>query len=527
MTLTRLLVRRHRLALGSWLVLLVALCGGTVSAYASTYATAQQRRAAVELAQHNPATTLLYGRLPDPGTPAQMYVWEVGAFATVLAAIMAVVVSVALTRAVEDDGTVDLVRSCGVAPRQPLRSALTVLAGVAGVLTVGCGTALGSAAGRVEGVTWAGAFLFGAVLGTTFLVVSALTILLAQIAPNAGQARLLGLVSVGFAVTLRALADSRWHAPLNRFTPLGLRAEVAPFTDDRWVGLVPGLLVAALSAWAALALAARREVGAGLLPRRDHRDRRLRLRTAGGLAERLGRSSLVAWTIGVSAVGALFSAMGSGTVRQQRDGELGGFLGAQLGGGDPVAGYLAYCYTVVGIIVAVYAVVSTLGATRDEAAGLTDLVVSTGVRRWAPLAWRGALTAFGCAVILAVTGAVGAAIAPAVLDGNDLATRSMAYALGQWPAALAVTGGAVLLIGLRPRWAPLAWFPVIASAALALLGNLLRIPQRVQDLGFLRHVPDVAAADPRTGGLVILTAVGATACVMGVAAVARRDLGTG
>ena len=44
MTLTRLLVRRHRLALTSWLLLLIGLSAGTVSAYQNTYATEQQRR---------------------------------------------------------------------------------------------------------------------------------------------------------------------------------------------------------------------------------------------------------------------------------------------------------------------------------------------------------------------------------------------------------------------------------------------------------------------------------------------------
>ena len=45
-----------------------------------------------------------------------MFAWEIGAFATILAAIMAVLVAVALTRAAEDDGTLELLRSCGVDP---------------------------------------------------------------------------------------------------------------------------------------------------------------------------------------------------------------------------------------------------------------------------------------------------------------------------------------------------------------------------------------------------------------------------
>ena len=131
MTLILLLARRRRGTLISWLLLLIALGGGTAYAYQNTYGTAGQRRAAVELAQQNRATTLLYGRLPDPGTPAQMFVWELGAIVTILTAVMAVLVAVAVTRAVEDDGSLELLRGCGVTPGRPLRAALMLLTGVA------------------------------------------------------------------------------------------------------------------------------------------------------------------------------------------------------------------------------------------------------------------------------------------------------------------------------------------------------------------------------------------------------------
>src|SRR5690242_19749307 len=104
MILVRLMLRRHRLFITSWSVLLVTLSAVTSSAYQSTYPTPEQRALAVRAAQDNAATTLLYGRLADAGTPAQMFGWEVGAFATVLAAIMALLLAVTMTRAAEDSG---------------------------------------------------------------------------------------------------------------------------------------------------------------------------------------------------------------------------------------------------------------------------------------------------------------------------------------------------------------------------------------------------------------------------------------
>ncbi|WP_328465839.1 hypothetical protein OHA21_44610 [Actinoplanes sp. NBC_00393] len=526
MTLTRLLVRRHRLLLASWPVLLVALCS-TMTAYQDTYATEAQRRTAVELAQQNPATTLLYGRLPDPGTPAQLFTWEIGGFVTILAAIMAVLAAVAVTRAVEDDGSLELLRGCGIAPLQPLRSALIILAAMAGVLTTGCAAAIMASGGQVEGMTVAGAAAFGAVVGLTFLIVAAATVALAQVAPTAGQARLLGFTVLGASFAVRAFADTEHVDVLNWVSPLGLRATVEPFTDDRWAALLPALLTSAVLALTAVRLCARREFGTGLIRRHDTSTSRLRVHTTVGLIARLTRSSVLAWTVAVAAIGTLFATMGSGAVEQQRDGEIGGFLGAQLGTGDPAAGYLAYCGTLVGIVVSAFAILSILAARRAEETGLTGLVLATGVRRWTPVAAHAGVTAAASAVILTVTGVISAMITPAVLDGDDIAVRSLGYTIGQWPAVTVMTGCATLLVGAVPRLAVLAWLPLLASSVLAMLGDLLGVPEQVQDLGFFGQVPDVAAENPHAGALLLLTTIGAVLILLGTFAVTRRDLRTG
>jgi ABC-2 type transport system permease protein len=286
----------------------------------------------------------------------------------------------------------------------PCTAHWVLLAGLALVLGVACGGAVGLGGRHVVGVTWAGAMVFGATIAATFLVVGALTAVLAQVAATARQARVLGVVAVGASFAVRAFGDLYQVETLSRLSPLGLRAAVEPFTADRWWAIGLAVLAAFLLVGLADGWSARREFGAGLLRRPDSRSRRLRLRTPVGLATRIDRSSLLAWTAGVAAIGTLFSSMGSGTVQQSRKGDLGGFLGAQLGTGDPAAAYLAYCNTVVGILVCAYAVLSVLAAQRSERNGLTDLVLTTGVRRWAPLAAQTLVTAAGCAAILVVTG---------------------------------------------------------------------------------------------------------------------------
>ena len=80
---------------------------------------------------------------------------------------------------------------------------------MAAALTAGCAIAVGLSAGRVPGVTWSGALLFGAVVGVTFLAIGALTMVAVQIVSTAGQARALGAAAVGLAFGVRAIGDMR------------------------------------------------------------------------------------------------------------------------------------------------------------------------------------------------------------------------------------------------------------------------------------------------------------------------------
>ncbi|WP_433221516.1 hypothetical protein ACQP00_20865 [Dactylosporangium sp. CS-047395] len=527
MTLLRLLARRHRLMLSAWLLLLIGMTAGTVSAYQSTYQTVQQRQVATALAQHNAATTLMYGNLASPGTPALLFTWEIGAFGTILAAIMAVIVTVAVTRTTEDDGTLELLRSCGIDPRTPLHAALQLLSIIAGLLAAGCTVAVGAATGHVDSVTWLGAAMFGGVIGLTFLLFAAQTLVAAQILPSGTSARVLGFAAVGAAFGTRALADTQHIGWLNWCTPLGLRATTRPFLQDRWWALVVNLGAVVVLAGIAQVLAGRREYRAGLLRRRGSHDARLHVRSTIGFLTRLQRRSVLTWIIATAGIGTLFSAMGSGVVQQSQDNDLGGFLAAQLGTGDPVAGYFAYTGTTVGLVVSAFAILSVSRSRHDEQTGLTDHILAVGVRRWMPLLGQLAVTAAASLVILTVTGACSALVAPTVIASPHVAARAFTYIVGQWPATMVLAGCAALLAGRWPRWTGAAWLPLIAGGGLALLGDLLSVPARIRDAGMFQHVPDIAGPHPHPYSQLVLLAAGAAAAVLGVTGTTRRDVQAG
>lgn len=310
---------------------------------------------------------------------------------------------------------------------------------------------------------------------------------------------------------------------LNWVSPLGLRALVRPFEHDRWPVLAGVLVVVVAVAAAASALERRREYGTGLLRPRAERDSRLAVRSTLGLLARLSRASMLVWLVVVAALGTLFAAMGSSVVSMSQDGASSdSLLGTQLQT-DPVSGYFVFSGILVALMTCVYAVLSVLRARHDEAAGFTDQVWATGIGRWRPLGAQVAIAASSSLLILLVTGALNALVAPQVIDGDDVAVRAFGYVVGQWPAVLAIAGGAALCVGVLPRLTWLAWLPLVVSGVLALLGELLGVPNRVLDLGVFRHVPDVAGSDRPVLALFVLVATALMATLVGLVGITRRD----
>jgi ABC-2 type transport system permease protein len=133
------------------------------------------------------------------------------------------------------------------------------------------------------------------------------------------------------------------------------------------------------------------------------------------------------------------------------------------------------------------------------------------------------VTAGTTLVVLVATGALTALVAPRVLTGPDVAAHAFAAVAGQWPAAVAVTGWAALLAGRWPRGLWLAWLPTAAGGVVALLGGILGVPDRVQDLGLFAQAPDAADLSQALGPLALVALAGAAAA-LGVAGFARRDV---
>lgn len=250
--LIRLIVRRDRWLLLAWIVLLAGYPILGVENASPGY---------VGLAE-SPGMLMLHGPLYGESRGA-LATWSSSDLLWMYGLVSLLIV-IRHTRADEEAGRRELLGATVVGRHAGLAAALAVT--LAGNLVLAVVTAAGEIA---QGLPAAGSLAMGlelAAVGWTFAAVGAVV---AQLTESAAAARGIGMGMLGAAFLLRAVGDvigaddgGPW---LSWLSPLGLANEIRPFAGERWwlLGLF-ALLVTALTA-AAMALSARRDVGAGLV----------------------------------------------------------------------------------------------------------------------------------------------------------------------------------------------------------------------------------------------------------------------
>ena len=305
-----LLVRRHRISLLAWILGLLVLVSITAPSYEATYGDPQSRAVLVDQMQSTQGSTVLYGRLPDPGSLGQLFAWETGSYIVILAAVMAVILGIAFTRGEEDSGRPEVVRATGVRPGAPLGAALLVLTLACAAVGGGSAAILTAQSTTIDELTVAGGLAYGAVAFLAALSLGLWAIICAQLRPDARSARSLAFVAlaVGFAERVFAdFGDGWWAEALQWLTPFGWKTVVAPYTQDRFWALLPLAGLCAVFAGVGVALSRRRELRGSVLGSVAGRARAIRVATPERWAWLCTRSSLIGWAVAILGTAALFA----------------------------------------------------------------------------------------------------------------------------------------------------------------------------------------------------------------------------
>ncbi|GAA0995554.1 ABC transporter membrane-spanning protein [Acrocarpospora macrocephala] len=520
--LVRLALRRDRLLLPVWILVIVAIPVAIASAIAELYPDVGQRLALGATMMANPALQALTGPIFDPASVGGLTAWRATTFAAVLAGLMSIMLVTRHTRAEEESGRAELI---GAAPvgRYALPAAAVIVTGLANLLA-----ALLLVAGLAgQGLPLAGSIAFAGAVAGMGLVFTGIAAVTAQLTANARTANALAVAVLGLFFLLRSAGDASGAEAVSWLSPLGWAQRIRAFADERWWLLAVFAAVAVLLVAGADLLARRRDIGAGLLAaRRGPAAASASLRSPLALAWRLQRGMLFGWAAGFAVVGGVFGALAAsvgdivGDIPQIAD------MLARIGGaGVLVDTFFATQLGLFALVASGYAVQAASRPRAEETIGRAEPVLAASVPRWRWLAGHVACALAGSALILLIAGlAAGLAHGLRIGEPATQATRIAGAALAQVPAVWVLAGITVLLFGLLPRMTAVAWAFLVAFFLLGQLGELLQIDETIRRFSPFAHVPALPGGTATATPFVWLCLTTGVLIAAGVAGFGHRDL---
>ena len=504
-----------------WVMLISALSASSAIGYPLVFPD-RLAKAALSLAVGaNPAFGLLFGTPRDLMTADGFNAWRVLALGGFFTALMAILTVVRNSRANEDSGQDELIAS-GVVGRY---TRLMVAVGLASLASVAVGV-----------VSWVATIAFGggpansAALSATFtasgFLFAAVAAVAAQIGSFARTASAIAITVLGGCYLIRGSADASdpdgWVVWLS---PLGWTEQVHPASGNNWWPLLGCLALTVTLLMLAVTLLARRDFGMGLIPPSPGPARGGAVTSVWGLALRLHRGSIIAWTIAFGVLGIVFGNVSTtlGAVLSQNSGIAAALAGAAGGAVNLTFAFLLTLLNLLGIIAAVYGVQVGMRYYVEETELRAEPLLAGSLARSTLFASHAVIALAGPALALlwgALVIGVTASAAGAPIEIGDVVRQ----ALVEIPAVWVLIGLCLALVGAGPAVRMASWLGVVATFALTILGPLFKLPTWMLGISPLWHVPTIGAPESGDVELLALALIAAALITVGFAGYRRRDV---
>ncbi|MDR3310923.1 MAG: hypothetical protein LBS90_06205 [Oscillospiraceae bacterium] len=515
----RFILKRERAVGLTWFVCMVAFEAGLASVFSGMFSDAESMRA-MAFTMNTPAMVALMGPVYglESLTPAIIMAQECLVWFFIAAAVMNIFFVVRHTRADEELGRHEMLRALPVGRLTGAASTLTGAFALNAAITLA--SALGLIALNADGATAAGAFAYALSIGAVGFLFAALTLLFAQLFSTPRGVSGAAFAVMGVFYVLRMSGDMNGNA-LSAVSPMGLGLKVQPFWLNGFAPVVILLTEAAVVAAAALAVCANRDLGGGIIPARKGKARASRfLRGEFGLAWRLSRGTIFAWSAGIFALGATYGAA-AGTIDQFAAGnEMFSKMLASAGAASVADSYTAMVFAI-GALLCSVPVINIAGKIRaEEKRGRLEQILAKSVPRERMFLSYIALAFVTSLATLALM-AIGFYIAAGGMKPGALLTAAFEYL----PALWLMLGLTVLLAGAVPKLAGLIWAVFAYAFAVFYFGKLLRLPELAAKLSPFGYIPQLPSQEFALVPLLVPALLAVAVCAAGVAGFGRRDVG--
>jgi len=534
--LARFMLGREKVVSSVWIVILTLFSAALAPGLNGMFDAAGRAQFVATL--DNPVMVAMMGPVygADNYTAGAMYTGMMLLWILITVAIMNIFLVSRHTRADEERGRAEVVRSLPVGRLANLNAAMVTAVIVNAVL--GLLTGLGLAAMRIESIDFAGSMLYGAVVCATGLVFAAITALFCQLSASKGGATGYSFLALGVFYMLRAAGDMQGNDFLSCLSPLGLALRAQAYIENRWWPVLILLLIFAAITAAAYKLNSMRDLGQGFIPARPGKKEASKfMRTPFGFALRLSRKTIILWIILMFVLGASYASV---------IGDISTFVGDSpqyleiLGmPAETVAAltdeiktemvqkyFMAFVTTMMTLVAVVPLLIVAMKPRNEEKEHRAEHMLTRATPRIKYLAGYTAL-AFVTSVLIQLATAIGIYGTAAALVGEanpfTLELLLKAY-LAYLPALWVMIGIAVLLTGLLPKASGAVWgyFGFVCFASF--MGDVIGLPDWLLKLAPLKNVSQVLLVDLNWAPLIVMAVIAVACAAIGFVFYRKRDL---
>ncbi|MBN7794346.1 ABC transporter permease [Microbacterium esteraromaticum] len=519
-TLLLLRLRRDRLQVPLWVVGTTLLAAAAVGGVTASFTTEADRHGLLAAVMANPVILLFRG-LPSGSGEAQVAVFLILPFLSMLVGMMSVFLAVRHTRTDEEQGRAELIAATPAARILPL--AATTLHGLLVTTVIGVGIAL---AFITLGYPVAGSLIAGlavASVGLCFLGVGLLSAQLMRTSRGANSLAVWLLVAAyltaGLGNALGTPSDDLTRlesSPLTWLSPIGWAENTRAYADDvAWPALL-GIALGALLASAAFLVQSTRDLGEGIVPQRHGRASASRmLGSPIGLTWRLSRGAAWGWATGGLIAGVLATSLTSAMNELARIDSVQQLLEAMSQQDDIEQSMVVVFYLIVGVLASCAAVQTVCRARQEEAHGTAEPVLAGAVDRTRWLASH--LVVAAAAAGLTLAAAIAGSALGGLRGGAGLVADAVIAGAGQALAAAVILALTALVFVVAPRATIVfGWMLVLVALLIGLFGPLFSLPEWATRLSPFAQAPVPGPDEIDVNGgwwLLAITVLGAAAAL--------------
>ncbi|MDD2555535.1 MAG: hypothetical protein PHN17_04190 [Syntrophaceticus sp.] len=520
--LIKLIFRQDGLKIFVWLLALISVSLAAAAAYPTVY-TDEQSIQAFALTMNNPAMIAMLGpgyAMENYTATAVIFGHEMLLFTAIAVAIMNILFVGRSTRADEEDGRIEIIRSLPVGRLSYLSAAMiaAVITNMLLAVLLGCGLyALG-----IERMDLASSLLYGANLGALGLVFAAITALFAQLAETSRGATMFSFAALMVAYLVRAVGDVSSET-LSFFSPLGWAVRTEVFVGDHWWPVLLSLAIAVVIMVVSFYLNAIRDLGSAFISARKGKEHASPfLQTPFGLNLSLQFTNIAAWAVGIFVISAAFGAVLGDLETYFADME---FIQAYLAN-DPgetmTEQFIMLLMAIMSMISAIPAVMTVLRLKGEEDKNRTEHFYGRAVSRTKVMGSY-LLLAILVSFIMQSLVALGLWSVGTMDDALTFST-ALSSALVYLPAIWIMIGLAVLFVGAAPKATGVVWFYVVFCFIIVYLGGLFDFPAWVNNISSFEHVPLIPAEDIDYMPLTMMTIISIVLTIVGFIGYNKRDI---